>query len=91
MRKDKVKVIGENASDEKIKSYLTLEPTSDTQADLYKLIKAYRGLKSDDFIKFVKLFVAGGFNLEATNNNGQTFKQIISKHKNSLPYLEALK
>jgi len=90
MRKDKIKVIGEQISDEKIKYYLTLEPLDDTPADLYKLIKAYRGLRNEDFARFIKFFIASGFSFTKQNKQGLNFAQIISKHKNADLYLKAI-
>jgi len=90
MRKDKVKIIGEEISDERIKSFLDLEPADNTPSSLYKLLKAYRGLRSDDFARFVNFFTQQGFDLLAKDQNGNDFISIISNHKNAASYLAAV-
>jgi len=91
MRKDKQKVIGEPISDEQIKSYLNLTLADNTPLDFYRLVKAYRGLRADDFARFVHFFVANGGNLQAANQDGQTFIAQISGHKKAAPYLATIK
>ena len=54
MRKDKKQVIGDEIADESIKLFLQPEPADDTPPSLHKLIKAYRGLRIDDFERFVR-------------------------------------
>ena len=49
MRKDKKQVIGDEIGDEQIKLFLDFEPVDATSPSLHKLIKAYRGLRIDDF------------------------------------------
>jgi len=90
MRKDKQKVIGEPISDEQIKSYLNLNPQDNTNADFYRLIKAYRGLRANDFAKFIEFFVKNGGNLQAFDQNGQTFSKLLKNHKNSALYLQTI-
>ena len=60
MRKDKKQVIGEEISDDSIKLFLAVEPADATPPALHKLVKAYRGLRVDDFERFVGFFVAAG-------------------------------
>ena len=49
MRKDKKQLIGDEIGDEQIKLFLDFEPVDATSPSLHKLIKAYRGLRIDDF------------------------------------------
>ena len=49
MRKDKKQVIGEEISDDSIRLFLGVEPADDTPPSLHNLVKAYRGLRIDDF------------------------------------------
>jgi hypothetical protein len=56
MRKDKKQVIGDEIADESIKLFLQPEPADDTPPSLHKLIKAYRGLRIDDFERFSRFF-----------------------------------
>ena len=70
MRKDKKQVIGEEISDEAIKLFLDLQPADDTPPALHKLIKAYRGLRIDDFERFLGFFKAAGLDLNAQEPRG---------------------
>lgn len=88
MRKDKKQVIGEEISDESIKLFLQPEPADDTPASLHKLIKAYRGLRIDDFERFLSFFVEAGYDLEARNAQGQDFIDLIADQRQAAPYIE---
>ncbi|MCF7203805.1 PA4642 family protein [Pseudomonas oligotrophica] len=90
MRKDKKQVIGEEISDESIKLFLTPEPADDTPPSLYKLIKAYRGLRIDDFERFVEFFVAAGYDLAARDAKGNDFIDLIADQRHARPYVEVI-
>ena len=91
MRKDKKQVIGEEVSDEAIKLFLEPEPADETPASLHKLIKAYRGLRVDDFERFLGFFVEAGFDLNAKDAKGQDFVALIADQRLAEPYLELIK
>ncbi len=91
MRKDKQKVIGEAISDEAIKLFLEPEPADQTPPSLHKLIKAYRGLRIDDFERFLGFFVEAGFDLNATDANGRDFIALTADHRQAAPYIERVK
>ncbi|MBA1277085.1 MULTISPECIES: PA4642 family protein [Pseudomonadaceae] len=91
MRKDKKQVIGEEISDEAIKLFLEPEPADETPASLYKLIKAYRGLRVDDFERFLGFFVEAGFDLNAKDAKGQDFVALIADQRQAEPYIELIK
>ena len=63
MRKDKKQVIGDEIGDEQIKLFLDFEPVDATSPSLHKLVKAYRGLRIDDFERFLTFFVEAGLDL----------------------------
>ncbi|TLX57499.1 hypothetical protein DN824_05105 [Stutzerimonas nosocomialis] len=88
MRKDKKQVIGEEIGDESIKLFLQPEPADDTPASLHKLIKAYRGLRIDDFERFLGFFVEAGYDLNARDSRGQDFVQLIADQRQAQPYIE---
>ncbi|WP_417775442.1 PA4642 family protein [Stutzerimonas xanthomarina] len=90
MRKDKKKVIGEEVSDESIKLFLELEPTDGTPSSLHKLIKAYRGLRVDDFERFLGFFVEAGYDLNVKNARGQDFVSLIADQRQAEPYIELI-
>lgn len=91
MRKDKKQVIGEEIGDEPIKLFLTVEPADDTPPSLHKLVKAYRGLRIDDFERFLGFFVEAGYDLNATDAKGQDFVALIQDQRLAEPYIEAIK
>ncbi|AYC31737.1 hypothetical protein D3880_04770 [Pseudomonas cavernae] len=91
MRKDKKQVIGEEIGDEQIKLFLAVEPGDDTPPSLHKLIKAYRGLRIDDFERFVAFFVEAGYDLNATDAQGQDFIALIQDQRQAEPYIEVVK
>ena len=91
MRKDKKKVIGEEISDDSIKLFLEPEPADDTPPSLHKLIKAYRGLRVDDFERFLRFFVEAGMDLNATDTEGRDFVALIADQRQAEPYIELIK
>jgi hypothetical protein len=90
MRKDKKQVIGDEIGDESIKLFLQPEPADDTPPSLHKLIKAYRGLRIDDFERFLGFFVAAGYDLDARNSTGQSFVDLIADQRQAAPYIELI-
>ncbi|MEE9102393.1 MULTISPECIES: PA4642 family protein [Pseudomonas] len=91
MRKDKKQVIGEEIGDDAIKLFLDVEPADDTPASLHKLVKAYRGLRIDDFERFVGFFVEAGYDLNAKDAKGQDFVALIQDQRQAEPYIEVIK
>jgi hypothetical protein len=88
---DKPKVIGEEWSDERVRSYLDLTPW-DTRinADHFVLSKAYEAMRAEDFERFVGFFVAAGRDLNAEDERGQTLLDRVSQHRRRAAYAEAL-
>ncbi|MNF73226.1 hypothetical protein D3C76_921480 [compost metagenome] len=91
MRKDKKQVIGEEITDDSIKLFLAVEPADSTPPSLHKLIKAYRGLRVDDFERFVGFFVEAGFDLNAKDEQGNDFIALIQDQRQAEPYIEVIK
>lgn len=90
MRKDKKQVIGEEISDESIKLFLEPEPADDTPPALHKLIKAYRGLRVDDFERFLGFFVEAGYDLSAKDAKGQDFIALVADQRQAEAYIELI-
>ena len=90
MRKDKKQVIGDEIADESIKLFLQPEPADDTPPSLHKLIKAYRGLRIDDFERFLGFFVAAGYDLDARDSKGQRFVDLVAEQRQAQPYIELI-
>ncbi|MBT8766147.1 PA4642 family protein [Metapseudomonas boanensis] len=91
MRKDKKQVIGEEITDDSIKLFLAVEPADSTPPSLHKLIKAYRGLRVDDFERFVGFFVEAGYDLNAKDEKGNDFIALIQDQRMAEPYIEVIK
>ncbi len=91
LKKDKAKVLGENFDDERIKTFLHVEPYGGLSRDYVALEKAYRGMIAENFATFVAFFVEAGLDLNTTNERGQTFLQVISTHRHAQEYTDALK
>jgi hypothetical protein len=90
MRKDKKQVIGEEIGDEPIRLFLEVEPADATPPSLHKLIKAYRGLRIDDFERFVGFFVEAGYDLGAKDAQGNDFVALIRDQRMAAPYIEII-
>ena len=90
MRKEKKQVIGEAIGDEAIKLFLQPEPTDETPPSLHILIKAYRGLRVDDFGRFLVFFKEAGYDLGATDANGRDFVALIADQRQAEPYIELI-
>ena len=90
MRKDKKQLIGDEIGDEQIKLFLDFEPVDATSPSLHKLIKAYRGLRIDDFGRFLAFFKEAGYDLDGKDEQGQTFVDIIKDPRNADEYIELI-
>ena len=90
MRKDKKQLSGDEIGDEQIKLFLDFEPVDATSPSLHKLIKAYRGLRIDDFGRFLAFFKEAGYDLDGKDEQGQTFVDIIKDQRNADEYIELI-
>jgi len=90
MRKDKKQVIGDEIGDAQIKLFLDFEPVDATSPSLHKLIKAYRGLRIDDFERFLGFFVEAGYDVDGKDEQGKTFVDLIADQRNAPDYIELI-
>lgn len=90
MRKDKKQLIGDEIGDEQIKLFLDFEPVDATSPSHHKLIKAYRGLRIDDFERFLVFFAQAGLDLDGKDEHGQTFVEVIKDQRNGAEYIELI-
>ena len=88
MRKDKKQLIGDEIGDAQIKLFLDFEPVDATSPSLHKLIKAYRGLRIDDFERFLGFFVEAGFDLDGKDEHGKDFVALIQDQRHADEYIE---
>ncbi|MEH6565636.1 MAG: PA4642 family protein [Halopseudomonas sp.] len=90
MRKDKEKVIGEPMTDEQVAVFLQARPYAEESVDMHVLVRAYRGLRVEDFERFLVMFKAAGFDLNATDAQGNTFLQTVRDHTQREEYVAVL-
>ncbi len=91
MRPDKKKVIDEHWSDERVKGFLDLTPAATgDHPDFQRLLRAYRSMRAEDFARFVGYFVAAGHDLDAENEQGQTFCAHVATHRHAGPFIAAV-
>ncbi|EJL04459.1 hypothetical protein PflQ2_4580 [Pseudomonas fluorescens Q2-87] len=90
MRKDKKQVIGDEIGDEQIKLFLNFEPVDATSPSLHKLIKGYRGLRLDDFERFLVFFIEAGYDLNGKDEHGNDFVALIQDQRNAEEYIELI-
>ena len=89
---EKPKVIGEEWSDERVKSFLFLSPyDARINPDFKVLIKAYQAMRAGDFERFLGFFNTAGRDINALSENGQTILDHVLEHRRSVAYAEALR
>ncbi len=81
----------EEWSDERLKTFLALEPPEHLPADYNILLKAYRGMTADLFSRFLPFFVDDGRDINASLEDGSTFLDLVNQHRRSVDYAAALK
>lgn len=81
----------EEWSDDRLKTFLELEPPASLPADYNILLKAYRGMTADLFARFLPIYVESGRDINAPLEDGSTFLDLVSQHRKSDDYAEALK
>ena len=73
--------------DERVKSFLALEPYGEN-ADFHVLLKAYRGMRVADFERFLGFFTDEGRDLDATDAKGRTLWQIAGEHRQGADFIK---
>ena len=90
MKKDKLKVLDEVLSEERIKQFLELLPPAGENPDFHQLQKAYRGMPPQYFEIFLEFFTENKRDINAVSHNGYTLLQEISTHKQAREYIDLL-
>jgi len=78
-------------TDERVKSFLAMQPIAGEDPDYHVLLKAYRGMVPEAFERFIHFFVEAGRNLNAPGPGGKTLLQLVSEHRNSTEYARILR
>lgn len=81
----------EEWSDERLASFLSLQPPASLPADYNILLKAYRGMTAELFARFVAIYVAAGHDINVKLDDGSTFLDHVLQHRKSTEYAQALK
>lgn len=96
-RPDKAKVIDEEWTDERIRSFLKTRRPSQLgkevkgERDYYVLLRAYQAMRIHDFERFLGLFERAGGNLAARGPNGETLVEYMNRHRRAGPFVDALR
>ncbi len=90
MKKDKIKILDEVLTEDRIKSFLELEAPANEDVDFHRLQKAYRSMPAEYFELFVDFFIEAGGNINAKSPQGITLLQEVSKHSKAEPYRNIL-
>lgn len=91
VRKDKQKVVGEPITDEQVAVFLQSRPfDANDPVEQHMLTKAYRGLRAEDFQRFLAMFCAEGHDINATDAQGRTFLSLVRDHAQAEDYILAL-
>jgi len=91
MRPDKKIITDEVWDDERVRSFLTPRAAQGADdADFTLLVNAYRGMRIDDFVRFVRFFCDAHHRLDAVNESGQTFVEFIARHRHGKPFADAM-
>ena len=81
----------EEWSDDRLKSFLDLEPPASLPAEYNILLKAYRGMTAELFSRFLPLYLESGRDINVKLEDGSTFLDLVAQHRKSADYAEALK
>ena len=78
-------------TDERVKSFLGMQPVAGESADYHVLLKAYRGMVPEAFARFVTFFVEAGRNLNEPGPGGKTILRLVLEHRHGTEYAQILK
>lgn len=91
LKKDKKKVLGEVFDETRVRSFLTIAGREGFDADFLRLERAYRSMNIDNFVSFLQYFAEAGYNINASNPEGQTLLELVQQHEQSGDYAQALR
>jgi len=89
---DKPKVIGEEWSDERVRSFLAIQPWDAAEnPDFNALLKAYQAMRAEDFERFIGFFQENGRDINARDPKGRTLLALIESHPKCSDYAQLLR
>ena len=80
----------EEWSDERLKTFLEVEPPAGMPANFNILLRAYRGMTADLFERFIAIYKEDGRDINVALEDGSTFLDLVSHHRKSTDYAAAL-
>lgn len=81
----------EEWSDERLKSFLDVLPPEGMPSDYNILLRAYRGMTSELFSRFIVFYQEAGNDINVSLQDGSTFLDLVSEHRRSTEYADILK
>lgn len=90
MKKDKQKVVDEVWTEERIKSFLDLEPPPGEDRDFHTLYTAYKSMRLEDFETFLGFYADAGRNFQVRNKQGEQLTDIIAEHRTGKAFSDAI-
>ncbi len=80
----------EEWTDERLQTFLDLEPPEGMPAGYNILLKAYRGMTADLFERFVPIYLEAGLDINIALEDGSTMLDLVSRHRKSTEYASIL-
>lgn len=80
----------EEWSDERVKSYLNRHTPIGENADFNALYVAYKHMRPTDFARFLVFFKADSRDVNAKNNQGKTFLDLVKEHPYASEFVQIL-
>ena len=91
MRPDKKTITDEVWDDDRIRSFLVPRtPQGGDDPDFLTLLNAYRGMRPDDFARFMRFYKDARRCLNPRNEAGQTFIEHIAPHRHAKEFIDIL-
>ncbi len=90
LKKDKAKVLDEVWTEDRVRSFLDLQPVEGVDPDFHMLLKAYQSMRASDFELFIGFFQDAKRDINAKNPGGQSLLDIASQHRNSSDFVSVL-
>jgi hypothetical protein len=78
-------------SDERVRSFLQMQPLDGESADYHALLKAYRGMTPEAFVRFIAFFVEAGRDINAPGPADTTLLKLLQGHRHAHEYVQILK
>lgn len=77
-------------ADDRLKTFLKLQPPESLPEDYNILLKAYRGMTAELFARFIVFYVEDGRDINVSLADGSTFLDLVSRHRKSAEYVQIL-